>query len=278
VFFPTKSTHILQSMNLWIISLLLILTALGFFIYAIAIILRQKRLSEIQKDFINNMTHEFKTPISAIAISADVLKEEGIVNDPERLKTYANIIADQNKKLEEHIERVLQSASLENHQIDLQIESLDLCVILQEVIMAIDARRGEGQEITLDCEKGNFTINADRIHISNMIFNLVDNALKHGGPGVKVAISCKKEGASIVLSVEDNGIGIAPKYHKKIFNRFFRVPGKQISAIKGFGLGLNYVKYVVSAHGWKIKLESNADIGAKFILKLPFPQSPDPRT
>ena len=267
VLFPTKTTYILQSMNLWIISFLLILTALGFFIYAIFIILRQKRLSEIQRDFINNMTHEFKTPISSIAISAEVLKEEGIAKDEGRLQRYAGIIADQNAKLEDHVERVLHSATRDRHHMELQLESLDLCEIFREVIRTIENRVGPQQDLTLECKEVP-AVNADRIHLSNMLINLIDNALKYGGSGVGVKVICYAVDQKVLLLVEDDGPGIEPKYHRKVFNRFFRIPTKDISPVKGFGLGLHYVKTVVRAHGWKIKLESNTGKGSRFIISI----------
>lgn len=268
VFFPTKTTYILQSMNLWIISFLLILTALGFFIYAIFIILRQKRLSEIQKDFINNMTHEFKTPISSIAISAEVLQEDGIAKDPERLHRYAQIIADQNSKLEEHIERVLHSATRDKHSMELRSENLELCDIFREVTKALENRLGKGQGLSLECEKNLPAVEADRVHLANLLINLIDNALKYGGPKVKVSVYCRKEGEGVKLIVGDDGPGIETKYHKKIFNRFFRIPTKEISPVKGFGLGLHYVRSVVRAHGWKINVESKPGKGNSFIILI----------
>ena len=268
VFFPTKPTHLLQSMNLWIISSLIILTALVFFIYAIFIILRQKRLSEIQRDFINNMTHEFKTPISSIAISAGILQEKDIIEDPERLKTYAGIIADQNMKLEDHIERVLLSAKIEKKGMELQLVELDVCELIREVVGSYRGSLREDQEVMIDCSEADLRIRADRVHLANLVYNLLDNAAKYSGADGKLEIACIALSDSVLISVEDNGPGIEPKYHKKIFDRFFRVPGEKVSAIKGFGLGLNYVKYVVHAHGWKIKVESQPGKGSKFIVLI----------
>lgn len=266
VFFPTKPTYILRSMNLWIISSLIILTALGFFIYAIFIILRQKRLSEIQKDFINNMTHEFKTPISSIGISAGVLEEKDIVNDPDRLKTYAAIIAEQNLKLEDHIERVLQSASMEKHSMQLQMEDVEVCNLIADVVSSFHLQKG--QEISIDCSGADFYVKADRAHFTNLIYNLIDNAVKYSGADAKVIVGVSTEKESLQLFVQDNGPGINKKYHKKIFKRFFRIPEKNINAIKGFGLGLNYVKYVVRAHKWQIRIDSDQGKGSRFVVTI----------
>ncbi len=266
VFFPTKPTYILRSMNLWIISSLIILTALGFFIYAIFIILRQKRLSEIQKDFINNMTHEFKTPISSIGISAGVLQEKGIVNDSDRLKTYAAIIAEQNLKLEDHIERVLQSASMEKHSMQLQMEDVEVCNLIADVVGSFHLQKG--QEISIDCSGADFCVKADRAHFTNLIYNLIDNAVKYSGADAKVIVGVSSERESLQLFVQDNGPGINKKYHKKIFKRFFRIPEKNINAIKGFGLGLNYVKYVVRAHKWRIMIDSDQGKGSRFVVTI----------
>ena len=266
VFFPTKPSYILQSMNLWIISSVIILTALGFFIYAIFIILRQKRLSEIQKDFINNMTHEFKTPISSIAISAAVLQEDEIIGDAERLKTYAGIIAAQNMKLEEHIERVLLSAKSEKKGMELKHEDLELCSLIKEVIQSYNISKAGKTNISIDCPDAGISVRADRPHLANLIHNLLDNAVKYSGEHAEIKVGCTSIKSGVKLFVEDNGPGIDAKYHKKIFNRFFRVPDKMISSIKGFGLGLNYVKYVARAHGWKIELLSKPGKGSTFSI------------
>jgi len=242
----------------------IILTALGFFIYAIFIILRQKRLSEIQKDFINNMTHEFKTPISSIAISAAVLQEDEILENADRLKTYAGIIAAQNMKLEEHIERVLLSAKSEKKGMELKPEDLDLCSLIREVIQSYNSSRAGETNISIDCPDVAISVRADRPHLANLIHNLLDNAVKYSGEHAEVIVGCKSIHSGVKLFVEDNGPGIETKYHKKIFNRFFRVPGKMINSIKGFGLGLNYVKYVARAHGWKIELLSKPGKGSTF--------------
>jgi len=268
VFFPTKPTYILQSMNLWIISSVIILTALGFFIYAIFIILRQKRLSEIQKDFINNMTHEFKTPISSIAISAGVLQEDDILDDPDRLKTYANIIASQNMKLEEHIERVLLSARTEKKGMEIQLEKLDVCDLLKEVVHSYRNRMPDSSQISIDCLDKQTYIQADRAHLTNLVYNLLDNAVKYSGADPVITVGCNTEAGKVMIFVEDNGQPIDKKYHRKIFDPLFRIPGNNVSSVKGFGLGLNYVKYIARAHGWKIRLESKQGKGNKFIVQI----------
>lgn len=264
VFFPGKQVYLIRGMNLWIISFLIILTALGFFSYAVFIILRQKRLSEIQKDFINNMTHEFRTPISAIAISAGVLKEEHILDDPERHATYTGIITEQNMKLERHMERVLQSALTEKHPMPLKKEDINLCRLLREIEHTARNHLGKEQRISVICDDEELSVNADVVHLFNIIYNLVDNAIKYGGSTVTIRLSYRSVHGKVSLMVQDDGPGIEGRYRKKVFKRFFRIPGSD--PIHGFGVGLNYVRNVCRAHGWKIKLDSTADKGCLFII------------
>ena len=180
IIFPSKTIYILKTMNIWIISSFVLATALVFFAYSIFIIFRQKRLSEIQKDFINNMTHEFKTPISTIGISANVLSNKEILNDPDRLANYAAIIADQNKRLENQIEKVLQVARIEKNKLKLKIEETDLHSLLSEVAenFNMNVKNLNGQ-IHMDLKAENFIVNADKLHFTNVVYNLLDNAVKY---------------------------------------------------------------------------------------------------
>ena len=268
--FPGKTTYIISNLNIWLISSLILILAIFFFGYAIVTILRQRRLSEVQRDFINNMTHEFKTPISTIAISADVLLQAPAINNSERLHQYAAIIQEQNKRLEKHVEDVLQNATSDRSKVKLIKEPIDLNEMLKQVAESCLLHYDDTKyklELNLDASKP--LISADRTHLTNVIYNLVDNAIKYSKDKLIIKISSSATDKHIRFIIEDNGIGINRKYLKKVFHKFYRVPTGNVHTIKGFGLGLNYVKNIIKAHHWKIKLESSENSGSKFTITIP---------
>ena len=267
ILFPSKVLYIINSMNIWLISSFVLFTAIIFFAYSVFIILKQKRLSEIQKDFINNMTHEFKTPISTIGISAEVLSDPEIVKSPERLKNYAEIISGQNKRLESQIEKVLQLAQLDKSKFKLKKEEFDIHKVIKQIgeafKLTVDSKNG-----VLHCnlKAGNSIITGDKLHTTNIIYNLLDNAFKYSFEKPDITISTWNKDNRLYLEISDKGIGISKKYRKRIFDRFFRIPTGNIHNVKGFGLGLNYVKSIVHSHNWKIKVESEPGEGSRFII------------
>lgn len=270
IIFPSKVIYILNSMNIWIISSFVLITAIIFFAYAIFIIFRQKRLSEIQKDFINNMTHEFKTPISTIGISANVLSEPGIINQPDRFANYAAIIMDQNKRLEHQIEKVLQIARIERNRLKLNLEETDVHTLIRRIANNFEMNiRDQNGKLTLQLNAVDHTIKADRIHLTNVIHNLIDNSIKYSQQQPVVEVSTYNQPGFLTFEVKDNGIGIEKRYHKKIFEKFFRVPTGNIHNVKGFGIGLSYVKSIVNSHKWTIKIESEPGKGARFRIVIP---------
>lgn len=264
VIFPGKTNYILESINVWFISAMIIIMALAFFSYAIFIILRQKRLSEIQKDFVDNMTHEFKTPVSSIALAANSLQEPGIELQPERITRYSHIIAEQNLRLQKHIEKVLEVVSLQKIRKDFSKELFDLNQLIDEVINANDGNHAVKFNIRAD----NAFINADKHHISNILYNLLDNAKKYAGQDADIEFTTERKGRLLVLSISDDGPGIQAKYLKHIFDKFFRVPTGNVHTIKGFGLGLYYVKRIVEDHGWKIYALSEVGIGTTIKIEI----------
>jgi two-component system phosphate regulon sensor histidine kinase PhoR len=269
VIFPGRTNFIVQSIDIWLVSAVIVFAALSFFAYAIFIILRQKKLSEIQKDFIDNMTHEFKTPISSIAIATHVLAEPGIVEEPERLKRYAGIIRDQNIRLERHIEKVLQVASLERGKEKLVTEKIDLHGIILEVSKSAEAISKSNTPVILhELEAHQPTVYADKFHLTNLIYNLIDNAIKYGGDQPHIIIQTKQSGDKILFSLQDNGPGIDQKYLNRIFDKFFRIPTGNVHTVKGFGIGLYYVKKIVVDHGWKIRVESQPGMGTRIIIEI----------
>jgi two-component system phosphate regulon sensor histidine kinase PhoR len=261
--FPNRTSQILSNMRLTLIFAGILLVTIFFFLYAMAIILRQKRLSEMQKDFINNMTHEFKTPISTIRISADVfLKSPEVIASP-RLSQYANIIQEQNQRLNHQVEKVLQLAKIERGNFKLNKEDLDLHELVQSVLdgMKVQVEK-KGGTITCDLLAKSPQIEADKLHLTNILHNLVDNATKytHGAPTILLTTRTVDDNR-IQLQIIDNGIGISKENLAKVFEKFYRVPTGDVHDVKGFGLGLFYTKNICDAHGWKISIESEQGKG-----------------
>jgi len=255
--FPEKQENVLYMMlPSLIVSGILFVTVL-FFTYSIFVILRQKQLSEMQKDFINNMTHEFKTPISTIKISADVFNNDALVLNNERLKRYATIIAEQNQRLNNQVEKVLQIAKIEREEFRLNKESLHLHQLIEECLLGIRLNiENSNGKLTLDLKAENDLIVADRLHLTNVIHNLLDNAIKYCKTTPIVTITTQNSNDKLRLSIKDEGIGIAKEHQDKIFQKFYRVPTGNVHNVKGFGLGLFYVQSICNAHRWKIALDS----------------------
>lgn len=271
IIFPTRATYIGVKMTIWIFSSFILLVVTCFFVYTIFIILRQFRLVEMQKDFVNNMAHEFKTPISTITISAETLSNPDIIYKPERMHSYVNIIKNETNRLLNQVDKLLQIAKMESDKIDLHEEEIDLHELISELIpnlsMKIDELKGK-LILTLDAKY--HLVLADRVHLVNILYNLVDNAIKYTVHIPIIEIQTFTESSNLFLSIKDNGIGIPEEYRKKVFDKFFRVPTGNIHNVKGFGLGLHYLKLVVAAHKWKIRLESEKNKGSNFIITIPY--------
>lgn len=270
IYFPERSSYISSKMDNWVLTSFILLFVIVFFCYALFIILKQNRLSEVQKDFINNMTHEFKTPISTIAIASRTISEPDIINTPERLFTYSEIIHEEASRLNSQVERVLQTVKAERREFHLNKEKIDLHTLIQSIVDSfnVNAKNNEG-EIKLSLLAANYTVIADKQHLANLIFNLLDNAVKYAEKAPLIIISTRNEGNKLLLTVEDNGIGIKKEYLDKIFDKFFRVPSGNVHNVKGFGLGLSYVKSITAIHKWKMKVESELAKGSKFIISMP---------
>lgn len=260
----------IETSQTWTYTVIIIGLVFIFFGYAVWVILKQKRLSDVKNDFINNMTHELKTPISTISISSEVLLRPNITEDAERVHQYAKIIYNENKRLENQVERVLQLATLEKEKIVLkktEIDMHDLIIQISENFKP--AVQTAGGNIELDLQATHFVIEGDKVHISNIINNLLDNARKYseGSPEINIKTTNEKSGISIY--VKDNGIGISQEAQKQIFEKFYRVPTGNVHNVKGFGLGLYYVKYMVEEHGGKVSVESSPGKGCTFKVYLP---------
>ena len=250
--------------------LIVVIFVVVFFAFSLGIIIRQKRLSEVKNDFINNMTHELKTPISTISLSSELLLRLELPQDEEKMRKYASIIYKENKRLEKQVERVLNIAKLDKDKVILNKEEIDLIAILEEVRENFNFNQAQGGgQIQLNYLSDQARIFADPVHLTNVLFNLVDNAVKYCklSPAIQMSIQEEKEGYRI--EIQDNGIGIRKEDQKLIFDKFYRVPTGNIHDVKGFGLGLYYVKLIVEAHQGKIDVRSNPDKGTTFSIWLP---------
>jgi two-component system phosphate regulon sensor histidine kinase PhoR len=236
-----------------------------FFGYTLFVVFKQKLLSEIQKDFVNTMSHEIKTPISTIDISANVLMQPDIIYEPARLLNYAGIIKSENQRLLKLSDKILQMARTEKSDFKLMPEEVNV----HEIIEDVKSKIPENKFITTRLMAQNSNIEADRIHFSNVIFNLLDNAVKYSASPVSVNITAENTGKYIAVIIADKGIGIKKEHQKLIFRKFYRVEGVSLPNVKGFGLGLNYVKNICDAHKWKITVQSEPGEGSKFIILIP---------
>ena len=261
--FPEQETYFAGSMTGAIWSSVLVLVAVSFFAYALFIILRQKQLSEVQRDFVNNMTHELQTPISTIRIAADVLNSESIVKQPERHNRYVRIVQEEILRLQGQVEMVLSMAKAERNALILKEETIDAHEVIQSLLLPFDSK------IQFISDAANGIISADPFHFRCMITNLIDNALKYSDNVPKVIVRTSNKNGNLLVSVQDQGIGIAPEYQKKIFNQFFRVSSGDVHNVKGFGIGLSYVKQIVRAHGWLLELDSALGKGSTFKITIP---------
>jgi two-component system phosphate regulon sensor histidine kinase PhoR len=268
--FPQIEANLISQMGIWGFSSIVMLVVIFFFVYTLFVILKQRRLSEVQNDFINNMTHEFKTPLATIAISSEVLKDPSIAKNPERLLNYATIIENESQRLKQQVERVLQMAQTEKADVGLKKERQDIHELIKEAVgnhtAALASKRGE---VRLALSATNCNILADKLHFTNVIGNLLDNAIKYCEKEPRIAITTSNSQASIQIEISDNGIGISSENQKKIFARFYRVPTGNLHDVKGFGLGLNYVKLIVEAHKGRISVQSTPGKGSIFTIVLP---------
>jgi two-component system phosphate regulon sensor histidine kinase PhoR len=265
--FLDKSSYLTSKLDIWIVSSIITLLFTVFFGYAMFVILRQKRLSEVQRDFINNMTHEFQTPISTIKIATDVLGTEKIVSQPERLKKYVDIIRSENNRLKNQVEAVLSTAKIGKGNIQIDKQLHDLHALIWEVTESVRVELGENFHLHLGAQKT--SIKADRLHLMNIVRNLLDNAIKYSSDTPDIALRTLNDQDYIYVAIEDKGIGIAKEHQAKIFERFYRVPTGNLHNVKGFGLGLNYVKEMVRLHKWEIDVNSEVGHGTTFVIKIP---------
>ena len=263
--FPKKSGYVFSELKLWVALSCVLFLILLIYIYTIYIILKQKRFSELQKDFINNMTHEFKTPLSSILIASNYLSEQPQIYKDEKMDKYTGIIINQSHKLNKHVERILDLARLDSSPLKLDKKETDAIVIIKNVIENIQLKYPLS-EIKIDCKDEVFMLALDEFHFTNMVYNLIDNSIKYSNKTPQILI--KLNGNEKSIKFIDNGIGIAKKDQSYIFDKFFRVNNIKSNEVNGFGLGLYYVKKICLLHNWKIKADSKIDEGTEITITI----------
>lgn len=271
VSFPTKKDYLFSEISFLVPAFGFTFILLITFIIAIYLIFRQKRLSEMKNDFMNNMTHELKTPVSTISLAAQMLKDPAIMKSPEIFNHISGVINDETKRLSFQVEKVLQMSLFEKQRTTLKFKDLDVNDVIVNVANTFQLKVEKfGGTIDIDLEAQDTMINADEMHFTNVLFNLLDNALKYRKEDMplELMIRTRNQNNKVYISVEDNGIGIKKDDVKKIFDRFFRVSTGNRHDVKGFGLGLAYVKKIVDDHNGTIKVDSELGKGTKFIICL----------
>ncbi len=278
VYFPTKGDYISSSVTFIVPSVLFSLILLVTFIFTIYIVFRQKRLSEMKNDFINNMTHELKTPVSTISLAAQMLKDSDITKSPDVFKHISGVINDETKRLGFLVEKVLQMSLFERQKAAFKLKEVDAndLVISVANTFVLKVEKYDGS-LDIDLQATDSSIYVDEMHITNVLFNLMDNAVKYRRPEVPLTLMVRTwndNNGKLLISVEDNGIGIKKEYLKKVFDRFFRVPTGNVHDVKGFGLGLAYVRKIIEDHKGTIRAEMGpGNVGTKFIITLPLIKS-----
>lgn len=273
VYFPTKSDYIFRSISFMVPAFAFTLILLVIFIYTIIVAFRQKKLTEMKNDFINNMTHEFKTPISSISLAAQMLNDPDIRKSPAMLQQISQVVNDETKRLRFQVEKVLQMSMFNRQKATLKIEEIDANLVVYNIVNTFKLKVEKyGGHIDANLDAMNALVEVDEMHFTNVIFNLLDNAVKYRSeerPLHLVVGSRDLPGERLEISIADNGIGIRRDDLKKIFDKFFRVSTGNRHDVKGFGLGLAYVHKMVTELGGTISVESEINIGTKFIIILP---------
>lgn len=268
VIFP-EVNPLKKHLSIGIASGIVITGIVGFFIYVVIMFMRQKKLDEMKTDFINNMTHELKTPISTISLSSNVINSDDIITQPERLKRYATIIKQENERLKNQVERVLQLAFFEQKNFRLNYQPVDIIELINRAAQPFELLLQEkGGELTVT--GSSLTVSIDEHHFSNTISNLLDNAIKYSGdnpPNINIDVTKAKENVSI--KVIDQGIGLDKEEAKNIFKKFYRAPTGNVHDVKGFGIGLSYVHQIIKMHDGTITVKSEKNKGTTFELLIP---------
>jgi two-component system phosphate regulon sensor histidine kinase PhoR len=272
LFFPNRDSFIYRSLN-WLLmaSFFFSLFILVTFSLSIYYILRQKKISEMKSDFINNMTHEFKTPIATISVASDSITNEKVVGNPERIRYFAGMIKKENARMNRQVEDILTIARLDRKDFEFNWETINVHDLINDAIQGINLQvEKRGGKIDANLKAVNPMVTTDRMHYTNVIYNLLDNAIKYSLESPDITISTINRTNGVVVSVEDKGIGMTKNVQGKIFERFYRQASGNIHNVKGFGLGLSYVNAVLEANHGTISVQSEPEKGSKFEVFLPF--------
>ncbi len=273
VIVPNSKDLVLKSLR-WRIATALLFTMIIFaaFYLTLNTMLKQKKLSEIKNDFINNMTHEFKTPLATISLAVDAMKNDKVLNDRQKMSYFSGIIKEENQRMNRQVETILKAALLDKNEVDLMLKPTHVHVVIKDVAenfkLQLEEKKGK---IALDLNSGKDLVEADEVHFPNLINNLLDNAVKYSKDNVspEIKITTMANGTNMIIRLQDNGIGMSKETVKKIFEKFYRAHTGNIHNVKGFGLGLSYVKTVVEAHGGNIKVDSMVGKGSTFTIEIP---------
>jgi two-component system phosphate regulon sensor histidine kinase PhoR len=246
------------------------LVIIAAFYVTVNALLRQKKVSEIKNDFINNMTHEFKTPLATISLAVDALKNEKVVQDRQKSEYFTGIIKEENRRMNKQVETILQASLLDRQEQQLNISPIHANTIIQEAMENFQLQlEGKGGRSELQLNAKNDLLNADEVHFTNLVSNLIDNAIKYSKDNLFIKITTHSTSKSLVIRIEDNGIGMTKETQRRIFEKFYRAHTGNLHNVKGFGLGLSYVKTIVDAHQGKIKVDSLVGRGTTFTLEFP---------
>lgn len=266
--FPNENSYLFSSLKFWFVLSFALIIILLVYVYSIFTILQQKKYSELQRDFINNMTHEFKTPLSSILIASTFLKQQQVIKSDEKLEKYTQIIISQSNKLNAHIETILNSAKSDNSPLALDKKEIIVLPIVADVIENIQLKYPDSW-IQIETTENDITIEADTFHFTNLVYNLMDNSIKYCENQPEITIRIAKESPHIRMEFIDNGIGISNKNLPFIFDKFYRIPSTKSNEVNGFGLGLYYVKKICTLHHWKISAKNNPQRGITITLLIP---------
>jgi two-component system phosphate regulon sensor histidine kinase PhoR len=273
VIVPNSSGVVLKELR-WriVIAGLFTLIIFAAFYLTVNTMLRQKKLSEIKNDFINNMTHEFKTPLATISLAVDAMKNDKVIGDKEKLTYFSSIIKEENQRMHRQVETILKAALMDKQEVNLMLKPTHVHEVIKDIAdnftLQLNDKSGK---VEMDLEATNDLIDADEVHFPNLINNLVDNSVKYSKDNVppEIKISTAANGKNMTIRFEDNGIGMTKETVKRIFEKFYRAHTGNVHNVKGFGLGLSYVKTMVDAHGGHIKVDSTPGKGSIFTLELP---------
>lgn len=272
VYFPTKGNFINDPLRLFVLVISFTIVLMFVFAFTVIVIFRQKKLSDMKNDFVNNMTHELKTPISTISLAAQMLKDPDVGKTPQLMQHATGVINDESKRLSLLVEKVLQMSLFEKDRSTLSFRETDVHRVIESVVSAfrlkVQSYHGElKKELTAE----DYMVIADEMHITNVIFNLLDNAVKYRSEDrdLRLEIHTRNEKDGLIIEISDNGKGIKKEHLKRIFERFYRIPTGNVHNVKGFGLGLAYVRNIILNHKGTINVESEQDSGTKFIIYLP---------